>query len=215
MKNQLLFSELLASKLCHDFAGIIGAVDSCTELLSSADVSIKNSALQLLSINSRKLVSRLKFYRYAYGNIDSLENININEIQMLSNQCLDLVSQQIILQLRSNLHHTMLDKLVGKIIICLIIIAFEHIIKNGQINCQLSMINNKLSIIVQAIGGYQKIDQQKANILLGNENWNNLNIHNCHEYYTYYLHQQTQCELLITQSTEMIQYSVQTTLEQK
>ena len=136
MKNQLLFSELLASKLCHDFAGIVGAVDSCAELLTSADVNIKDSALQLLSINSRKLVSRLKFYRYAYGNINSLENININEIQMLSNQCLDLASQQIILQLRSNLHHTILDKLVGKIIICLIIVAFEHIIKNGRINCQ-------------------------------------------------------------------------------
>ena len=44
------------------------------------------------------------------------------------------------------------------------------------------MINDELNIIVQEIGGYQKIEQQKANILLGYENWNNINIHNCHEY---------------------------------
>jgi len=214
IKYPVLFTELFTAKLCHDLAGIIGAIDNCTELINDINPRIKESALQILSVNSKKLVNRLKFYRYTYSIIDPSEKININEIQTLINEYLDLMTHHISLRLYSSIHNnTFLDKLTGKLIICLIIVAFGHIIKNGFIECHISIINNKLDIIIQAIGGLQKMDGEKTNILLGNGNGDNLGIYNCHEYYTAYLRQQIPYELLMTKSDNMIQYSVRIPME--
>ena len=61
----LRVTELLASRLCHDLVGPIGAVNNGLELL--ADDPQQSEALGLVGRSARRAASAVQFYRLAYG----------------------------------------------------------------------------------------------------------------------------------------------------
>ena len=60
-------AELLASRLCHDLVGPIGAVNNGMELLEDEDLGMSEDAIQLSATSARQAANLLQFYRLAYG----------------------------------------------------------------------------------------------------------------------------------------------------
>jgi histidine phosphotransferase ChpT len=62
----LRIAGLLASRLCHDLVGPLGAVSNGLELIAEDDAMAKE-ALALAQRSAKRAASRLQFFRYAFG----------------------------------------------------------------------------------------------------------------------------------------------------
>ena len=60
-------SELLSSRLCHELASPIGAINNGIEMVEEFDDSMVGEAMPLIASSARMVASRLAFYRMAYG----------------------------------------------------------------------------------------------------------------------------------------------------
>ena len=64
--SALRIAGLLASRLCHDLVGPLGAVNNGLELIAEEDAMAKE-ALGLAQRSAKRASSRLQFFRYAFG----------------------------------------------------------------------------------------------------------------------------------------------------
>jgi histidine phosphotransferase ChpT len=60
---------MLATRLCHDLTGPIGAVNNGAEFLDEEGFNMENEAVQLIVSSAHEAVNRLMFYRQAYGRV--------------------------------------------------------------------------------------------------------------------------------------------------
>lgn len=60
-------TQLLASRICHDLAGGVGAMTAGTELLAEEDGPPAADALDLISASAQQTSRRLQFLRVAFG----------------------------------------------------------------------------------------------------------------------------------------------------
>ena len=65
--------ELICTRLSHDIVGNIGAVANAVELLEEGDMDFIDDIKSILSVSSKTLSSRLKFFRMVFG----LDNSNL------------------------------------------------------------------------------------------------------------------------------------------
>lgn len=67
MNHETRLAEMLATRLCHDLTGPIGAVNNGAEFLDEEGFDMQNEAVQLILSSAHEAVNRLQFYRQAYG----------------------------------------------------------------------------------------------------------------------------------------------------
>ena len=66
-KIDVRIAELLASRLCHDLVGPIGAIGNGLELLSDDEFGMADDAMQLTVNSARQASNILQYFRLAYG----------------------------------------------------------------------------------------------------------------------------------------------------
>lgn len=73
---------LICSRLCHDLAGAIGAVNNGVELLAEeSDAAMRDEAIGLIAQSAQDAARRLAFFRLALGASGSLqEGMNLLEL---------------------------------------------------------------------------------------------------------------------------------------
>lgn len=73
---------LICSRLCHDLAGAIGAVNNGVELLAEeADAAMREEAIGLIAQSAQDAARRLAFFRLALGASGSLQDgMNLLEL---------------------------------------------------------------------------------------------------------------------------------------
>src|SRR5258708_33474704 len=62
----LRVASLLASRLCHDLIGPLGAVDNGLELIAE-EGRMAEEALALAQRSAKRAAARLRYFRYAFG----------------------------------------------------------------------------------------------------------------------------------------------------
>ena len=67
MTHDVRLAEMIATRLCHDLTGPIGAVNNGAEFLDDEGFDMQNEAVQLILSSAHEAVNRLQFYRQAYG----------------------------------------------------------------------------------------------------------------------------------------------------
>ena len=65
--NSLQLSQLVCTRISHDIIGNIGAVSNALELFEEGDTDFFEDIRNVLSVSSRVLSSRTKFFRLAFG----------------------------------------------------------------------------------------------------------------------------------------------------
>ena len=84
MIEDLRMAELLCARLCHDLTGPIGAVNNGAEFLSEEGFNMQNQAVELIVSSAFSAVTRLQFYRLAYGAVKEGGEADLSDKQKLS-----------------------------------------------------------------------------------------------------------------------------------
>lgn len=69
MNQETKLAELIATRLCHDLTGPVGAVNNGVEMLEEEGFDMQNDALKLIITSAHETVNRLMFFRQAYGRV--------------------------------------------------------------------------------------------------------------------------------------------------
>jgi len=77
----LRVTELLASRLCHDLVGPVGAVNNGLELLADEIDDMGPEALKLASDSAARAARALQYFRFAYGMAGSRVGGNLDELR--------------------------------------------------------------------------------------------------------------------------------------
>ncbi len=208
MEKIIKLTQLLSSKLCHELAGLIGAVDNCVGLLEFN--STQETAKKLLDINSKKLVSSIRLYRQLYGFTHLDEEMSPAELKNLISSNLEddkiLIFEELI---KENIPLN-----IAKIIIGLVICAKDNLIKDGKILISINIIKNNFVIKIKVTGSGSniesniKIKQSKIDLLLHGAELDDLNVQNVHEFYVHHLCQQQNFAINVNNPAKSIEYVV-------
>ncbi|MEM8665573.1 MAG: histidine phosphotransferase, partial [Pseudomonadota bacterium] len=66
MQSDLELASLLASRLCHDVVGPVGAIQNGLELIAE-DKSMTDMAMDLIKKSAAQATAKLQYARMAYG----------------------------------------------------------------------------------------------------------------------------------------------------
>lgn len=66
--NEIEFSALMVSRVCHDLVGPLGAVVNGLEVLEDeSDASMRDDAIKLVTSSANQALARIQFMRIAFG----------------------------------------------------------------------------------------------------------------------------------------------------
>ena len=84
MHHDTKLAEMIATRLCHDLTGPIGAVNNGAEFLDEEGFDMQNEAVQLIVSSAHEAVNRLQFYRQAYGRVGEMGEASLSEKKQLT-----------------------------------------------------------------------------------------------------------------------------------
>ncbi len=84
MNKDLRLMEMLSTRMCHDLTGPIGAVSNGAEFMSDEGFDLQGQAIELIVDSAREAVSRLQFYRMAYGRVNDKGEASLSEKKILA-----------------------------------------------------------------------------------------------------------------------------------
>lgn len=77
-------TELLCSRLCHELASPIGAINNGIEMIEEFDESMLPDALPLIGSSAKLVAARLSFYRMAYGSAGATSITSFGDMKHLA-----------------------------------------------------------------------------------------------------------------------------------
>lgn len=180
MTKEIELSQALSAKICHDLSGSIGTIDNCLGLLDNHNEAIKDKAKNLVSLESANLVSKIKFFRSAYGHCDGENKMSIVGVTKLLKDFLQFSHIELKLLIQEGILY--LDSSIAKAIISLTSIAMDNINSSGEIVLEIQGNNEDVSITLQAKGKNLAINEESLRILSNNAK-SRINVKNCREHY--------------------------------
>ena len=79
MSHETKLAEMIATRLCHDLTGPIGAVNNGAEFLDEEGFDMQNEAVKLIVSSAHEAVNRLQFYRQAYGRVGEAGEASLSD----------------------------------------------------------------------------------------------------------------------------------------
>jgi len=199
--------QMLNEKLFHDFASAVCVISNSVALIKGEDNAIKDHALELIKTSSLKTINYLKFYRFIYSTACEQEMIFFSEIKYLTIDFIESRHQSIVLEFRGSLNQT-ISSYSAKIIMCLIVLAIDDISHDGAIVVSCSKGSGGLKISVVLDSNIPLCNKNFDILTSSTENLENLNIRNCHQYYTKHLIQKADCAVSFDCSDNRVEYIV-------
>ena len=83
LKIDIRVAELLASRLCHDLVGPVGAVNNGIELMQDETFGMADDALTLAAKSADQASNLLQFFRLAYGMAGHRQGADLGPIREL------------------------------------------------------------------------------------------------------------------------------------
>jgi histidine phosphotransferase ChpT len=89
--NEIEFSALLVSRVCHDLVGPLGAVVNGLEVLEDErDTAMRDDAIRLVATSANQALARIQFMRIAFGAAGSAgAELDLGEVGRLVQGLLD------------------------------------------------------------------------------------------------------------------------------
>jgi histidine phosphotransferase ChpT len=166
--SELKLAELLCTRLCHDLTGPIGALANGAEFLSDEGFDLQGQAIELINSSAAQAVSRLQFYRKAYGRINDDGEADLSEQKKITE---DFFAGSKIALDWPDMHTTASGVSVSikmsRLLLNLIIIASATLLRGGTLSVRLSADNGTKEVKVQANGPAIKWDKEIEDTLKG------------------------------------------------
>lgn len=166
MNEKMHLAELLCTRLCHDLTGPIGAVNNGAEFLSEEGFDLQSQAVDLIVSSAFSAVSRLQFYRIAYGNVKEHGEANLSEKQKIAIDY--FAGTKITLdwpETHTDAAGISISLKMLRLIYNLLIIASSCLIRGGKISVRLDKDDSANKVItVSAVGANMKWDSEAEKI---------------------------------------------------
>jgi histidine phosphotransferase ChpT len=169
MSVELRMAEHLCARLCHDLTGPIGAVNNGVEFMTEQGNPLQQEALNLISSSAREAVSRLQFYRQAYGKQNDFGEASLQEKKQVaaayfngSKVALDWPDEH------TDAAGVSVSQKMARLILNLIILASRTLIRGGVVGVRVEHdAEGRRVITVRAAGDTIKDDTEATSILHG------------------------------------------------
>jgi histidine phosphotransferase ChpT len=169
MNRETMLAEMIATRLCHDLTGPIGAVNNGVEFLDDEGFDMQNEAVQLILTSAHEAVNRLQFYRQAYGRAGDAGEVSLSEKKKIA---LDFFSgTKVKLDWPDN--HTdasgiAVGQKMSRLLLNLLVIAGGSAIRGGTLSVRLAQAESgEKTIDIAIVGETIKVDADMAAILTG------------------------------------------------
>ena len=161
-------AELLCTRLCHDLTGPIGAISNGAELLAEDGFNLHDKAIELIGTSASQAVSRLQFYRRAYGRINEDGEANLAELKELvvsffsgTRNIVDWAD------LYTDASGVSVSYKMGKLLLNILIISSATLLVGGNISIRVYETENAKEISVKAEGAKIKWNPEIERTLAG------------------------------------------------
>ncbi len=150
MTIDLRVAELMASRLCHDLVGPIGAVGNGLELLSDDEFGMADDAMQLTANSARQASAILQFFRLAYGMAGARVGADYSQLRDLTAALLE--------SSKSDLEWSTIEAPAGipdgagKAVMNIIALAHEALPRGGKLTVDISGGGGTYDLVVTAAG---------------------------------------------------------------
>jgi histidine phosphotransferase ChpT len=159
-------AELLASRLCHDLVGPIGAVNNGLELIEDEELGMADDAIQLAGKSAAQASTLLQFYRLAYGMAGSRQGEDLGPIRELARNFLDHSKSE--LDWPSGPVPDNQPEGLGKLLLNMVAFAVEALPRGGTVGVALAPSANGVEVEVKAVGADAGLrDDAKAGLADG------------------------------------------------
>ncbi|MDX2095309.1 MAG: histidine phosphotransferase family protein [Alphaproteobacteria bacterium] len=160
-------AEMIATRLCHDLTGPIGAVNNGAEFLDEEGFDMQNEAVQLIVTSAHEAVNRLQFYRQAYGRVGESGEASLSDKKKIA---LDFFSGTKV-KLDWPDSHTdasgvSISQKMSRLLLNLLIIAGASAIRGGVLSVRVAQSEQgEKQIDVTIVGETIRLDSDTAAIL--------------------------------------------------
>jgi len=185
MIDDLQMAELLCTRLCHDLTGPIGAVHNGAEFLAEDGFNLQSQAVELITSSVFSAVSRLQFYRMAYGVVRDHGEANLSDRQKLVTDF--FAGSKVTLDWPDNhadASGVSISVKMSRLILNLVIVASGALIRGGTITVRIQEADGRKQVTVGADGAGLKWDAETDKILSGETESPALNPKNVQVYLT-------------------------------
>jgi histidine phosphotransferase ChpT len=165
---ELKLAELLCTRLCHDLTGPIGALANGAEFLSDEGFDLQGQAVELINSSAKQAVSRLQFYRKAYGRINEDGEADLSEQKKITDDffaggkvALDWPDKH------TSASGVSVSYKMGRLLLNLVIIAAATLLRGGTLSVRVVSAGGAKEIRVGASGSTIKWDKEIEDTLLG------------------------------------------------
>ncbi len=189
-------AELLASRLCHDLVGPIGAVNNGMELLEDEDLGMSDDAIQLSASSARQAASILQFYRLAYGMSGGRIGADLGDLRELATGFLASSKTALDWTMARQPAGEMPEGL-GKLLLNLIVLGEECLPRGGTLGVSLAEGLAGLEAAVIASGTGARLREESQFVLADDVVIEELTPRNVHGYFTRLLAQRMGSDLII------------------
>ncbi len=168
MITELKMAELLCTRLCHDLTGPIGAVANGAEFLSEEGFDLQSQAVELIATSAGQAVSRLQFYRKAYGRINDDGEIDLAEQKKITQDF--FANSKITLdwpEFHAGASGASVSNKKGRLLLNMIIIAAACLLRGGTLSIRIHTEGQTRMIEVLASGIAIKWDAEIERALKG------------------------------------------------
>lgn len=177
----LRVAELLASRLCHDLVGPIGAVSNGMELMADEEFGMADDALALATNSASQATQLLQFYRLAYGMAGSRQGSDLTPLADLAKGY--LLHKKAQLDWPSDQRPGDLPDGAGKLILNMIALGVEALPRGGTIGVSVAD-GPGGGLEVKAVGSDAALREDAASSLAESVQVDDLTPRNVHGYFT-------------------------------
>lgn len=162
MYENLKMAELLCTRLCHDLTGPIGAVNNGAEFLSEDGFGMQGQAVELIITSAAQAVTRLQFYRMAYGKINDQGEASLSDTKHITEEffagskiAIDWPDSQ------TDAAEVSVSRKKARLLLNMIVIASGALIRGGTLSVRLSKKDDGSQVVsVTATGAMIKWDKE-------------------------------------------------------
>lgn len=167
MIEELRMAELLCTRLCHDLTGPIGAVNNGAEFLSEEGFNLQNQAVELIVSSAFSAVSRLQFYRMAYGRVKDHGEASLSDKQKMANDYFFGTKVELDWpEAHTDAAGVSVSLKMVRLIFNLLILASSTLLRGGAVSVRIEKGEDESKIIrVGATGPSVKWDAESAQIM--------------------------------------------------
>lgn len=169
MVHSTLMAEMLATKLCHDLTGPIGAVNNGAEFISDEDFTMQGDALQLITDSAREASVRLQFFRQSYGSVKGAGEVSLGEKKRLVSEFFKHSRIQVDWpDMYADAGNVSLAQRTSRLVLNVILIVAASMIKGGTLHIKIEQEGDAEKVItVKAEADVLKIDGETLKIIDG------------------------------------------------